>query len=82
MAYTYILYSHILDKFYIGSTGESLEERLRRHLTSHKGFTSKAKDWIIVYSEQYQDIKEAHQREMQIKRWKSKKMIQDMISSK
>jgi putative endonuclease len=80
MAHVYILYSHCLEQYYIGSTDDILKERLRRHLTNHKGFTSKTKDWIIAYSEQYQDSNEARQREIQIKNWKSKKMIEKLIS--
>ena len=71
-----------MDKYYIGSTTDDLQNRLRRHLSDHKGFTSRAKDWIIVYSEQYQDIYEARQREIQIKNWKSKKMVQKLIFPK
>ncbi|MBE0664004.1 MAG: GIY-YIG nuclease family protein [Bacteroidales bacterium] len=82
MAHVYILYSHILEQYYVGSTDDILEERLRRHLTNHKGFTSKVKDWILAYSEQYKDIHEAWQREIQIKNWKSKKMIQKLIFPK
>jgi putative endonuclease len=33
-----------LGKFYIGHTGDDINERLRRHLSDHKGFTSSAKD--------------------------------------
>ena len=69
MAYFYILYSSTLDKYYIGSTSVVLEERLRRHLSSYKGFTSKVKDWKIVYSEHYDDIKEAMKREKQVIRF-------------
>ncbi len=42
MAITYSLYSEILDKYYIGHTEQSMEERLRRHLSDHKGFSAKA----------------------------------------
>ena len=48
MCYTYILYSETLDKFYIGHTCENLNERLTKHLSNHKGFTAKVKDWKIV----------------------------------
>jgi len=51
MALVYILYSSSLDRYYIGSTTQPVEERLRRHLSDHKGFTAKAKDWCIIYSE-------------------------------
>ncbi|WP_228426453.1 GIY-YIG nuclease family protein [Chryseobacterium carnipullorum] len=49
--YLYLLYSQSLDKYYVGHSSEDLKERLRKHLSHHKGFTSKAKDWIIVYFE-------------------------------
>jgi putative endonuclease len=44
MPYVYLLFSETLDKFYIGHTEMLPEERLRKHLTNHGGFTSKAKD--------------------------------------
>ena len=40
-AYFYILFSAPADKFYVGHTNESLDERLRKHNTGHKGFTGK-----------------------------------------
>ena len=82
MYHLYILYSTILDRFYIGHTGETLEERLRKHLSNHAGFTSKAKDWVVVHSEIYETKAEAYKRERQIKSWKSKKKIREMISAR
>ncbi|MGY6522384.1 MAG: GIY-YIG nuclease family protein [Mongoliitalea sp.] len=41
--YFYILYSQTLDKYYLGHTCDILEDRLRRHLSNHKGFTGKLK---------------------------------------
>ncbi|NGX84504.1 GIY-YIG nuclease family protein [Aequorivita sp. KMM 9714] len=48
--FVYILYSQTLDKYYVGST-EDVSHRLREHLWNHKGFTSRAKDWELKYSE-------------------------------
>ncbi len=79
MAIVYILYSTNLDKFYIGHTTESMEERLRKNLSSHHGFTSKSKDWICVYQELYNSKSEAYQREVQIKKCKSRKRIIELI---
>ncbi len=45
--HTYILYSQSLYRYYIGST-EDIAVRLKEHLWKHKGFTSKAKDWVVV----------------------------------
>ncbi len=80
MAYTYILFSKQLDKYYIGSTRDLPEDRLRRHLSDHKGFTSKSKEWVIVFQEFYEDHSFAHKRELQIKSWKSRIMIETLVS--
>jgi putative endonuclease len=81
MSYSYILYSKQLDKYYIGSTRDLPEDRLRKHLSDHKGFTSKAKDWVIVFLEFHQDYSLSHKRELQIKSWKSKRMIETLVSN-
>ena len=80
MYYLYILYSQTLDKYYIGHTSD-LEGRLRRHLSNHKGFTGKKSDWKIVYTETYSDKTKAYQREREIKSWKSRKKIKELIQN-
>ncbi|AZB30186.1 GIY-YIG nuclease family protein [Chryseobacterium balustinum] len=79
MCFCYILYSKSLDKYYIGSSCEDLQERLKKHLSNHKGYTSKTKDWIIVYFEEFPDKSSAYKRELQIKSWKSKIKIIELI---
>ena len=79
MAYLYVLYSESLDRYYIGSTRGSLEERLRRHLSDHKGFTGKAKDWKICYHEFYSDYKNAFSREHALKRQKDRKQLELLV---
>jgi putative endonuclease len=77
--HTYILYSSLRDKYYIGSTGDELSERIRRHNTNHKGFTGGTGDWILVYSETFRDKIDAIRREKEIKNWKSKIKIKKLI---
>lgn len=77
---TYILYSAGLDKYYIGSTGMKTAARLVKHLANHKGFTAKAKDWIIVYTEEFSTKTEAILRERQLKGWKNRSRIRELIS--
>jgi putative endonuclease len=79
MAWVYILYSESLSRFYIGSTEQSPEDRLNKHLTNHSGFTAKAKDWAIVYREELETISEARIWELTIKKWKSKVLIHNLI---
>ncbi|SER07153.1 putative endonuclease [Pedobacter rhizosphaerae] len=69
------MFSASLNKYYIGYT-HNLDERFSKHLSAHDGFTAKAKDWKIVYTETFPDKQSAATREKQIKKWKSKKMIE------
>ncbi len=80
MCCCYILYSESLDKYYIGHSCEDLQERLRKHLSDHKGFTAKVKDWRLVYTEEFNSKADAYHREREIKAWKSKVKIQKFIS--
>ncbi len=74
-AWTYILYSEKLTRFYIGSTTMSVEERLKKHLGKHKGFTGKVKDWTIYHKEEFETKPQALLRERELKSWKSSERI-------
>ena len=76
----YIIYSSLKNKFYIGFTS-NLEERIIRHNQKSKGFTGNTNDWKIVYTERYATKLEAISREKQIKSWKSRIKIQELISN-
>jgi putative endonuclease len=56
---TYILYSSQKDKYYVGFTGDEINERLRKHNSNHKGFTGRSGDWKIVYTEIFLEKSEA-----------------------
>jgi len=76
MAYfVYILFSKIKNRYYIGYTGDEIEERIRKHNSNHKGFTGKENDWALVYKEVFDKKDIAMKREKEIKSWKSRKMI-------
>ncbi|MES2864235.1 MAG: GIY-YIG nuclease family protein [Bacteroidota bacterium] len=77
----YIIFSSTKDKFYIGLTSD-LEEKIIRHNQRSKGFTGNTNDWKIVYTENYSTKTEALAREKQIKSWKSRIKIQELISNK
>ena len=80
MFYTYILYSPSKDKFYIGIS-ENPIERLKKHNAKNKGFTNQVKDWEIVFLKEFETKSETLAFEKKIKAWKSKIMIQKLISS-
>ncbi len=80
MYIVYILYSVTKDKYYIGFTGDVIEERIRKHNSNHKGFTGKVGDWVLTYSEIFFEKGDAMKREKEIKKWKSKPMIEKLIN--
>ncbi len=69
------------DSYYIGFTGDVLSERLRKHNTNHMGFTGGIGDWDIKYTENYQIKEEAMRRERQVKKWKSRKLVEKLVGS-
>lgn len=74
----YILYSAEMDRYYVGYAS-NIEDRMQKHLSNHNGYTSKAKDWVIVYKENFDTKAEAYKRERQIKSWKSRKKIEELV---
>ncbi len=80
MAYLYILYSMSLDKYYVGHTAQAVQERLEQYLTNHQGFTGKAKDWQIVFSQSFETKAAAYAAERRVKSWKSRQAIQHLIA--
>ena len=77
----YILLSPTVNKYYIGFTGDTMEERLRKHNSKHKGFTGGAEDWKVVYTESYESKAVCSAREIQVKKWKSRRLIGKLIGS-
>ena len=76
----YILFSPGKNKFYIGHTGDLIQERIRRHNSNHKGFTGGLGDWQLFYSEKYASKSEAFAREREVKSWKSSLRIRQLIN--
>ncbi len=74
IAYLYIIYSPNVDRFYIGST-TNLEHRLNQHNSGASKYTRGKGPWVLVYKEEFSSIELARKREMEIKRWKSRKRI-------
>jgi putative endonuclease len=74
----YILYSSKLDKYYIGYSADVVG-RLRRHNSHSRGYTCAGKPWILVYSENYENKSDAEAREKQLKKWKNRTRLEDLI---
>jgi len=77
---TYILYSESADKYYVGSTND-INSRLKKHNNKNKGYTNRSSDWKIVYKKDFVNRTDAIMFEKEIKSWKSRTMIQKLISA-
>ena len=80
MFYTYIIYSTTIDKYYIGQC-EDLEKRLSDHNNSRSTYTKKGKPWALKWSKQSATRSEAIAEERRIKKKKSRKYVEWLISS-
>ena len=78
--YVYILYSSLLNQYYIGHR-ENLEDRIFRHNNSGSKSTKKANDWLLKYTEEFESREQAARRELEIKNKKSRKYIDWLVSS-
>ena len=78
--YVYIIYSKALDRYYVGHS-EDLNDRIFRHNNSGSKATKKTCDWQLVYKEEFLSRADAMQREVSIKKKKSRKYIELLISS-
>ena len=78
MAWVYILHSQKLNKYYVGACTD-LDRRLYEHNLGHSKFTSTGIPWVLVYTEEFDDLVLAKQRESKIKKMKSRTYIEGFI---
>ena len=78
----YVLYSKKYNKIYIGFTS-NLEQRILSHNNlGTKGHTLKYRPWIIAYTEEFENKKEAIQREKVLKNGKGRDFIWKIIEER
>ena len=78
--FIYILFSEKLNRYYIGST-HNISQRLKRHNGGATKSTKAGRPWKVVYSEKYNSKTEAIKRENYLKRMKSRKFIESLITN-
>src|SRR5207249_156144 len=78
--YVYIIYAASIDQYYVGHS-DDLQDRLFRHNNSGSKATKKANDWVTKYTEPCETRAAAMKREIEIKKKKSRKYIEWLISS-
>ena len=78
MYFTYVLHSDKTGRFYTGSTID-LVRRVRDHNAGNTVSTKSGIPWKLVYSEAFPSLREARQREREIKAWKSPAYMVKML---
>ncbi|WP_297333497.1 GIY-YIG nuclease family protein [Flavobacterium sp.] len=63
----YVLYSEKYNKHYIGYTSNLLERFKSHNFLGTKGYTTKYRPWVVIYTEFFQSNKEAIEREKYLK---------------
>jgi putative endonuclease len=76
--YVYILFSTLNNRYYIGQTND-INARLIRHNNGYVKSTKPFRPWRLVHVEKHPDRASAMARENQLKSWKSKTKIIELI---
>jgi predicted GIY-YIG superfamily endonuclease len=77
--FLYILQSISTERYYIGISNDYLR-RLEFHNTIEKGYTARYRPWKVVFVKEYPNRQLAHKAELKLKAWKSRVMIERVIS--
>jgi putative endonuclease len=75
----YIIKSEVDESFYTGQC-EDLSERVQHHNSGYSKSTKAKMPWQLVYYESYNTRSGAVKREVEIKKKKSRKYIEELIS--
>ena len=78
MFYVYILYSVVVDRYYIGQTS-NLEQRVVRHNNGENKYTKFGIPWKLVYKESFDSRAEAMEREKKLKSSESRDILRKEI---
>lgn len=81
MCYLYILVNRDTDRYYIGSTSD-INRRLNQHKSGYTRTTKVLGTYDLVYTEEFNNITEAREREKKLKSYKSKKYLKWLINNK
>ena len=76
----YIIYSANSDRFYVGYTSD-LVKRIHEHNSGMNTSTANSYDWVVQFSRKFENRIQAVEFENFIKKKKSRKYIQWLISS-
>ena len=77
---TYILYSEVHDRYYIGQTN-NIDERVKRHNAGYIRSTKAYRPWVVVYQINFETRSQAVKSETYLKSLKSKIKVKELIDT-
>ena len=75
----YVLKSEKNGKRYVGYTGKSAAERLREHNTGSSTYTRQNCPFVLLYTEQYVEKREAMKRERYLKSGQGRRFLDETV---
>ena len=75
----YVIYSEKFDKIYIGYTSDLNQRFLSHNELGKKGWTIKFRPWEIIYTEEFENKKDAMRREKELKSSRGRAYIREQI---
>lgn len=75
MFVTYILYSTVHDKIYIGYTSDLIDRFHSHNQFGTKGYTIKFRPWRVIHVEFFESKQEAMKREKELKSFRGRDFI-------
>jgi len=79
--YTVYVLKNSGERFYIGHTSKSAQERTSEHKGGKNRWTRNKGSWVLVHAESYVSKGEASRREKQIKKYKGGRAFKALIAS-
>ena len=77
----YVLQSTVASKAYVGFTN-NIERRIAEHNAGKHSYTKRYMPWILKYTEQFDNLREARERERYFKSGAGRKYLKTRIFSK
>ena len=75
----YVLFSEVHNKIYVGQT-HNLENRLQMHNSpENEGWTRTWQPWRLIYQEELSSRSEALKREKELKSYRGREFIREML---
>ena len=82
MSWVYVLRSLKDNRLYVGSTRQSVEERVSRHNSGQVSSTRNRKPLVLLYTEHYDDYSDARKKEIYFKTGSGRECLSRILTNR